>query len=174
MTRSANSAATSSTMTSSPNIGARTYWLWGRGLSAQLIRLGFETRDQLVERLAERSNTFLFQGVSYIGHVDADTGEVGEHPARLVHSLVDGALEPTVILEVVEGLIRHRVHRLRSDEFVHVQGVGVGRVLGGRRRPQRTLYGRTLGGQRLPPIGGEPLLEQRVGQLGVRHGGLAA
>src|SRR5436190_12121748 len=123
MTRSANSAVTSSTMTSSPNIGARTYWLRGWGLTPELIGLGFEARDQLVEGLAERSHAFFLEGAGHVGHVDADAREIGEHRPRLVQPLVDGALEPAVVFEVVQRLVGHRVDGLRSDEVVDVERV---------------------------------------------------
>src|SRR5207253_1481648 len=102
MTRSANSAATSSTMTSSPNIGARTYLLGEDALTLQLVGLRLEAGDELVERLAERRHPFFLEGAGDIAHVDADARQVGEHCPGLVETLVDRALEPAVVLEVLE------------------------------------------------------------------------
>src|SRR5258708_14111398 len=135
MTRSANSAATSSTMTNSPNIGARTYLLRRRRLSLELVGFGLEGGDELVEGLAERRHPFFLQRARDVAHVDADGGQLPKDAPPLVETLVHGALEPAMVLEVVERLIGHRVHGLGADEVVDVQRVGVLGVLRRRRRP---------------------------------------
>ena len=63
-----------------------------------------------------------------------------------------------------DGGVGHGVDGVGTDQGVDVGEVGVGRVLGGGRRPQRALHPGPLGGQRLPPGPGEPLEEQGVGQ----------
>ena len=61
----------------------------------------------------------------------------------------------------------------RPDQLVDVERVGVGRVLGRRRRPQRPLETRATCGERFPAVAGEGLPEQPVGELGVGDGDLA-
>ena len=63
---------------------------------------------------------------------------------------VDGPGQRAVVLEGVEGGVGHRVDRVGTDQRVDVEGVGVGRVLGRGRRPQRPLHPGARGGQRLP------------------------
>ena len=69
--------------------------------------------------------------------------------------------------------VGHGVDRVGADELVDVERVGVGGVLGRRRRPQRALHLGALRGQRLPAGAGERLEEELVGQLGLGDGGLA-
>ncbi len=57
---------------------------------------------------------------------------------------------------------RHRVDRVRSDQAVHVHGVGVVRVLGARRGPQRPLRHPARADQRIPSVTREQLLEPQV------------
>jgi hypothetical protein len=103
----------------------------------------------------------------------ADGGQPVEHVLRLVDAVVDGAGQRADRLEVVERRLRHRVDRVGTDEGVDVERLGVRRVLGGRRRPQRSLDVGAPGGQRLPPGPAERLLEQPVGELPLGDGGLA-
>ena len=63
-----------------------------------------------------------------------------------------------------QRLQRHRVDRVRSDQFLDVEGVRVARVLGAGRGPQRPLNGGAGAEQRFPPRPGEDLLEAPVGE----------
>ena len=91
----------------------------------------------------------------------------------LVEAGVDGAGHRAVVEEVGDRLVGHGVHRVGADEGVDVGEVGVGRVLGRGRRPQRALHLGARGGQGLPAGPGEALGEELVGQLGLGHRGLA-
>ena len=86
---------------------------------------------------------------------------------------VDRPLQRAVVLEGAQGRLGHRVHGGRPDQVVDVEQVGVGRVLGRGRRPQRPLHAGALGPQRLPALAGEGAVEVLVGHLGLGHGRLA-
>ena len=113
------------------------------------------------------------RAVGDVVEVDADRGQVVEHLAGAVEVGVDGAGQRAVVLERVERGLGHRVDRVRADEGVDVERVGVVGVLGRRRRPQRPLHPGAPGGQRLPAVAREALEEQLVGELGVGHRRLA-
>ena len=72
-----------------------------------------------------------------------------------------------MILEGVDSGLGKGVDRAGSDEVVDVQGVGVGGVLGRRRRPQRPLHAGAVGRELGPPRAGELVAEQLVGELGL-------
>ena len=63
-----------------------------------------------------------------------------------------------MILERLDRLERHRVHRVGADQLLDVEHVAVRRILRRRRRPQAPLVARALAGEVLPPRPGERLL----------------
>ena len=72
---------------------------------------------------------------------------------------VDASGEVAVVGKRLDGRVGQGVDGVGTDQLVDVQRVGVGRVLGRRAGPQRPLHSGTLGGQRLPPMAAEGLLE---------------
>ena len=91
--------------------------------------------------------------------VDPHRGEVGDHLARRRRgpaSTVRRTSPWSRNASIERG--RHRVHRVRTDQLLHVDRVAVRRVLHARARPQRTLYARALrprarrsAARRIPP-----------------------
>ena len=92
----------------------------------------------------------------------------------LVDFGVDGAGQGAVVGERGDGDLGQGVDRVRADEVIDVAGVGVGRVLGGGGGPQRPLRVCPESGQALPPLAGEALPEEPVGELGLGDRRLAA
>ena len=70
---------------------------------------------------------------------------------------VDGARQRAVVVERLDRGVGQRVDRVRPDQVVDVERVGVGRVLRGRARPQRALHAGAAGRQRIPARPGERL-----------------
>ena len=73
-----------------------------------------------------------------------------------------------VILEELQRLRRQRVDRVRADQRIHVQHIGVRRIFGARAGPQETLGLGSGGGNGAPPLPVQQVAEPRVGELRVR------
>ena len=98
----------------------------------------------------------------------------GEHRRGLgVGALDRVAGDDAVVGDGGDGLLGGGVDGVRGDEVDDVAGVVVLGVLDAGGRPQRSLLGGALGGQRRPPVAGEGLLVGLVGQPGVGDRGLA-
>jgi len=82
-----------------------------------------------------------------------------------------GAEIAFALLEHVDRRLRERVHGVAPDQRVDVERGGVGRVLRGRRSPQRPLHVCTLGCERIPSRPRERGGEVLVRELGVRDRG---
>ena len=92
-----------------------------------------------------------------------------EHASGARQVGIDGAAECAVVAEGVERGVGHGVHGVRADQLVHVQRVGIGRVLGARGSPQRTLHLRAECCEPVPARPAEQLPEAAVGHLRLRH-----
>ena len=76
--------------------------------------------------------------------------------------------------ERFEGGVGQRVDRVRTDQFVDVERVGVCVILGRCRRPQRPLHPGTPSGERIPTRTRERFEEQLIGEFALRDRSLAA
>src|SRR5680860_1497752 len=128
----------------------------------ELAGFGVELAEHVLERLVEAGDALVFEGEADVIHVDAHGTEAAHHLACAFHVGVDGAGQPTVVLERGDGCLGERVDRVGSDQAVDVERVGVGSVLGGGRRPERALHVRTELGEAVPTITGEAFPEQLV------------
>ena len=123
-----------------------------------------DAAQQRQEVRLERVETVDEQLVRHRGQVDARIGEGGER--RLGLGLVvarDRVRGVAVVGEGVERGLGQRVHRVRRDEVVDVEDVGVGGVLRAGRGPERALDARAGGGEAVPGRAGEDLGEAPVG-----------
>ena len=128
-----------------------------------------EFADALVQQLGGRAvqrNAHIFQRLERC----LGRGQVG------VPVIGQRRRSAALTAECLEGLARHGVDCVRADQFVHVQGWRIVRVLGTGARPQQALRARTLGRQGLPARGVRECTIDRVGDLGVgdRHGAAQA
>ena len=78
-----------------------------------------------------------------------------------------------MVLERLDRLLGHRVHRLGADQLLDVEDVAVVGVLGRGRGPEAALLRRAVGAELLPALAGVELLVALVRELRVRHGELA-
>src|SRR5215204_5709786 len=76
------------------------------------------------------------QGAADVVHVHPDLGQPVHHRAGVLDTAVDGTGENAVVLEGGNGRLGQGVDRVGPDKAVDIAGVGVGGVLGRRRRPQ--------------------------------------
>ena len=85
--------------------------------------------------------------------------------------LADGVGHDAVVGEGAQGGLGHRVDDARGDQLLHVEDIGVRRVLGPGARPQRPLRAGAGVAEREPSLVGEPPAEAGVGMVGVgdRH-----
>ena len=134
---------------------------------------GLEHLEHVGERLVEAGHALVLEGAADVVHVHPGLGQPVLHRLGVADPAVDGAGEGPVVFEGGDGRLGQGVDRVGPDEAVDIQGVGVGGVLGRRRRPQRPLRLGAPGGQPLPPPAGETVAEQPVGQLGLGDRGLA-
>ena len=95
--------------------------------------------------------------------VDADLGQRVEGGCGGRRVGVDRAGDGAVVEEGLDRLLRHRVDRVRADELVDVGRVGVGRVLRGRRGPQRSLHP-CAPRRRAPPSAGPGTCRRTAGR----------
>ena len=99
--------------------------------------------------------------------IDPEALELGHVLGSGVHLDVDRARRVSAGARGVDRRLGHRVDRVRADQRVHVERVGIRRVLRRRRGPERALDVGALGGERLPARAGEDALERAVGELRV-------
>ncbi len=129
--------------------------------------------EQRVERFGELLDSIVFQR----------PGDVVEiHPARcqplhdqvcLTGILGQSSLHGSMILEQPKGCRRHGVDCVRADERIHVQDVGIARVLGAGAGPEQPLWSGAGGCQPLPGGALEVITEPGVGQLRIGDRDLA-
>ncbi len=148
--------------------GQRVSPKWSEG-----VGLGVEGGDQFVERLLEARHALSFELGCHVVHVDADSGERIPDLAGRLDVGVDAAGDRAVVAEGLQRVVGQGVHRVRADQLVDVERVGVRRVLGRRRRPQRPLHAGAACSERLPAGPGERLDEELVGELALGDGRLA-
>ena len=98
----------------------------------------------------------------------------GDHfRLNLFDILIHAERRHAVVLEVGEGLGRHGVDRMRADEVVHIDEIGIVGVLGAGAGPKWALQLCAGRAQRLPTCAHKDLLEVAIGELGVAYGDLA-
>ena len=85
---------------------------------------------------------------------------------------VDGARKGAVVFERVDGALWKGVDRVRTDELIDVEGVGIARVLRRGGRPERPLYPRAVLYQPVPSLTGVGRQEQPVGEFCLGDGRL--
>src|SRR5688500_1414381 len=126
-----------------------------------------ETLQQTLERFLERGEPVDQQLVGHGGERNAQRLEIGDCAPLAIDVRVDRASDDAVIAERINGLRRHRVDGVGTDEGLDVHHVPVRRILGAGARPEGALHARALGGERLPSGARKALLEQGVGELRV-------
>src|SRR5919109_783430 len=95
----------------------------------QLAPLGADPVEQLLERIGKLLLALLLQRLDDAVVVDAGLGEIVQQPARFVNALRQRLGDSAVILEGLDRLLRHRVHRRRPDQLLDVHHVAVLGVL---------------------------------------------
>ena len=134
-----------------------------------------DAAQQRQEVRLERVEAVQEQLVRHRLQVHAGLAEGGER--RLGLGLVvarDRVRGVAVLGEGVERRLGQRVHRVRRDEVVDVEHVGVGGALRAGRGPERALDARARGGETVPGRAGEDLAEACVGGARVGDAGSPA
>ena len=106
--------------------------------------------EQRLERLGELLDPVVFQRAGDVVEIDPARRQPVHDDACLARVLRQGARHGPVVLEELEGRGRHRVDGVGADERVHVEHVGVRRVLGAGTGPEQSLWPGTRRGQPLP------------------------
>src|SRR6185312_11722777 len=134
----------------------------------ELARLRANAFEELREGVGELLDALPLERLCHVGVVDPRLCEVCEDLLRLVDPLLERERRLAVVLEGLDRLLGHRVHRHRTDELRDVHDVAVLGVLGRRRGPERPLRRCALRDEEVPLLAGEELLEALVGELRVR------
>ena len=124
-----------------------------------------DPRQQPVHRLLELLDPVGEELVGHLFEADPGLGQGVQIARRVV--LRGRARHRAVVGEREQGRERHRIHGVRADQPVHVHRVGVVRVLGPGRGPQRALHGGAAVTQSVPSAPREDLLEAPVGRARV-------
>src|SRR6185295_16824703 len=139
----------------------------------ELAALRADPVEQVRERVGEFLHALALEGLDHVVVVDAGLRELVEDAVRLVDVALEGRRDLAVVLESLDRLLRHRVHRLGPDQLLDVDHVAVVGVLGRRRGPEAALLPRALRLESLPARAGVELLVALVGELCVRDRELA-
>src|SRR5437588_9765563 len=95
---------------------------------------------QLMEGIGELLHAFILELLGHLVIVNTDFLKSVKFRVSLRNVVLDAKAHSTVIAEVLDGFQRHRIHGVWADEFLCVQYIAVGRVLGTGAGPQRSLY----------------------------------
>src|SRR3954470_4848169 len=144
------------------------------GGPGELVALGLDVVEQLLEGVGELLDALALERVDHVVVADARLAELLEEAVRAVDVVLEGAVRLAVVLEGLDRLGRHRVDGLGADQLLDVHRVAVALVLDRGRRPQAALRLGALGLQGLEAVAGEDLLVGLVGEAGVGDGELAA
>ncbi len=130
--------------------------------------------QELVGRVGELPYAVGHQRPGDAWQVQAQAGGLGQDARRRLHVLGQGLGRLPVVAERVQGLGRHGVDGVRTDQGLDVEHVGVGRVLGPGGGPEQPL--RPGAGRREDSPAGrrDQLPIFLIGDLGVGDGDLAA
>ena len=111
---------------------------------------GVYGREQPIECLAEERDAVFEQPIGHLGERNPERSSVRESRARVLDVLFETRPQPAVIAERLERRRRDRVDRVAADQLFNVAHVAIERILGARARPEKPLWMRALGGERLP------------------------
>ena len=95
---------------------------------------------QLMEGIGELLHAFILELLGHLIVVNANFLKGVKFRVSLWNVVLDAKAHSTVIAEVLNSFQRHRIHGVWADEFLCVQHIAVGRVLGTSAGPQRSLY----------------------------------
>ena len=115
--------------------GAKARLVRCRGTVVQLPFLVRDLLQELVDRVGEQLDAVDLEVVGDLLHVDADRRQIPKHLVGACDVFRQARPHFAVLLEGHHGLLRHRVHGFRPDQFLDVQHVAVVRVLGSGARP---------------------------------------
>src|SRR3954462_2998994 len=133
----------------------------------ELAALRADPVEQLRERVGELLHALAVESLDHVVVVDARLRDLVEDAVRLVDVPLQGRRDLAVVLEGLDRLLRHGVHRLRADQLLDVDDVAVVGVLRRRGRPEAALFPRALRLESLPARAGVELLVALVGELRV-------
>src|SRR3954451_287632 len=134
--------------------------------SRQLVALGLDVVEQLLEGVRELLDALLLQRRDDVVVVDAGLAQVLEDLLRAVEVALERlAVDLAVVLEGLDRLWRHGVDGVGADQLLDVHRVLVGVVLDRGRGPQAALRLGALGRELLPALAAEDLLVGLVGEL---------
>src|SRR6478735_5967112 len=84
----------------------------------ELAPLRADPVQELLERVGELLHPLALEGLDHVVVVDARLRDLVEDAVRLVDVPLEGGRDLAVVLERLDRLLRHRVHRLRPDQLL--------------------------------------------------------
>src|SRR6266702_191611 len=137
------------------------------------IPLAFNACKQLVEGVGEPLHAFLLQLPGDLIVVDPNVLEGCEFRLRLLDVVLNGESHPAMLAEVLDRLEWHGIHRVRTDQFLGVQHIAVGRIFRTGAGTQRSLHACATAPERLEARRAEEALELLVDQARIGNGRFA-
>src|SRR5207237_7721380 len=92
----------------------------GDELASERVRLALEPLDQLLERFLEARDAVHEELGGYVLHGDAGCGELAKERALTIEVLVDRSTHFAMIAKCLDGLRRHRVDGVGTDQSLDV------------------------------------------------------
>ena len=129
--------------------------------------------EQRVERLGELLDPVVLQHPSDVGEIHPARCQPFHDQVGLTGIIGEGSRRGPVFLEEPKRRRRHGIDRVGADERLHIEDVGVARVLGAGAGPEESLGPGPGGGQPLPGGALEVITKPGVGQLRVGDRDLA-
>ena len=137
------------------------------------LLLALNAFKQLMEGIRKLFHAFILELLGHLIVVDANFLKSVKFRISLRNVVLDAKAHSTVIAEVLNSFQRHRIHGVWADEFLCVQHIAIGRVLGTCTGPQRSLYMSAILLEFLEARLIEDALELLVDDTGISNGGLA-
>src|SRR5690349_5753761 len=117
------------------------------GCGSYLLPLGLEGCKKAIVRLGKRIDAIVLQFRRDGIQVNAQVPELGNIRFRLRNILGNGFLRAAMVPECSKRFGRHSIDRLRANQLLDIQYVGIGGILGAGASPERPLYMRALAEQ---------------------------
>jgi hypothetical protein len=102
-----------------------------RALASQGETLLAKSVQQLVERAGELRDTLSFERLGDVVVIDSRSGRMTDEAAGLSEVVFQAWFRVAVFVVLGEGLFRHRVDGVRSDQLLDIESVKVVGVFGG-------------------------------------------
>src|SRR5947209_8976084 len=133
------------------------------------LSLVLDGLEQFMERVSKLLHALVLQLLGHLIIRDADLFQLCKFGLSSCNVVFNAKAYLAVIAEVLDSLQRHGVYGLRTDQFLCIENVAVGRVLGAGAGPEWTLHPCARVLERLEARGAENALEVLIDQTRISN-----